>query len=79
MQSKTSRTILITGASKGLGRAAADYLAQQGHQIIGMARKLPKSPFPGEFITVDLASPEQTQSVVAKLVNLLISNSSIHS
>ncbi len=58
MNSSTSRTILVTGASKGLGRATADHLAQQGHQIIGIARSLPKKPFPGEFITTDLASPE---------------------
>jgi 3-oxoacyl-[acyl-carrier protein] reductase len=60
-------TILITGASKGLGRAAAECLAQQGHQIIGLARSLPKDPFPGEFVTVDLGNIEQTQSVLAEL------------
>lgn len=63
------RTIVITGASKGLGRATADYLAQQGHQIIGIARNLPKTPFPGEFITVDLANPEQTKSVLENLTS----------
>ncbi len=67
MNVNTPRTILITGASKGIGRAAAGYLAQQGHQIIGMARNLPSSPFPGEFIPVDLANPEQTKSVLANL------------
>lgn len=67
MNSNTPRTILITGASKGLGRATADYLAQQGYQIIGVARNLPKEPFPGEFITVDLANREQTKSVLAEL------------
>lgn len=69
MNSNTPHTILITGASKGIGRAAADYLAQQGHQIIGVARNLPKEPFPGEFITVDLANPEQTKTVLAKLTD----------
>lgn len=67
MNSNTLRTILITGASKGLGRAAADYLAQLGHQIIGIARSLPKMPFPGEFVTVDLANIKQTESVLAEL------------
>ena len=67
MNANTPRTILITGASKGIGRAAAGYLAQQGHQIIGMARNRPSSTFPGEFIPVDLANPEQTKSVLANL------------
>jgi 3-oxoacyl-[acyl-carrier protein] reductase len=69
MNSHESRTILITGASKGLGRAAADYLAQRGHQIIGVARNLPKQSFPGEFVTVDLANPEQTKLVLADLTD----------
>ena len=60
MNSNMPRTTLITGASKGIGRATADYLAQQGHQIIGVARSLPKAPFPDEFVTVDLANLEQT-------------------
>ena len=63
----TSRTILITGASKGIGRATSDYLATQGHQVIGVARSLPKEPFPGKFVTVDLADLEQTKSMLAEL------------
>jgi 3-oxoacyl-[acyl-carrier protein] reductase len=69
MNANTPHTILITGASKGIGRATAGYLAQQGHQIIGMARNLPSSPFPGEFIAVDLANSEQTKSVLATLTD----------
>ena len=69
MNSNMPRTTLITGASKVIGRATADYLAQQGHQIIGVARSLPKAPFPGEFVTVDLANLEQTESVLAELTD----------
>jgi 3-oxoacyl-[acyl-carrier protein] reductase len=67
MNANTPRTILITGASKGLGRAAADYLAQQGYQIIGIARSLPKESFPGTFVTVDVADAEQTASKLTEL------------
>jgi 3-oxoacyl-[acyl-carrier protein] reductase len=69
MNATKPRTVLITGASKGLGRATADYLAKQGHQIIGMARSLPKETFPGHFVTVDLADSKQTESILAELTD----------
>ena len=33
-----TKSIVITGASKGIGRAAADALAEQGSTVIGVAR-----------------------------------------
>ena len=32
---------LVTGASKGIGRACAERLARAGFNVIGLARKLP--------------------------------------
>lgn len=37
-----SRTILVTGASSGIGRAIARRLLAQGHQVIGVSRTLEK-------------------------------------
>jgi 3-oxoacyl-[acyl-carrier protein] reductase len=62
----TPRTVVITGASKGIGRALADRLAAEGHQVIGMARHADPT-FPGELITVDLADAGATQAVVEEL------------
>ena len=45
--------ILITGASKGIGLATARLLADQGQQIVGLARTKPND-FPGTFHTIDL-------------------------
>jgi 3-hydroxy acid dehydrogenase / malonic semialdehyde reductase len=36
--SSVSRTVLVTGASSGIGRAIAENLLQQGHFVIGCAR-----------------------------------------
>jgi NAD(P)-dependent dehydrogenase (short-subunit alcohol dehydrogenase family) len=49
------RTVLITGASRGIGLATARLLRSRGDRVIGLARHPPELPFPGEFHAVDLA------------------------
>lgn len=62
-----TRTIAITGASRGIGRAAADALASDGWTVIGIARRKP-AHFPGTFLEADLADREQTEEVARDLV-----------
>lgn len=63
-----SRRILITGASKGIGRAVADRLARSGHEVIGLARTMPND-FPGELRQVDLADRAATAETLAAIVD----------
>lgn len=58
--------IVITGASKGIGHAAAHALADTGWCVIGVARSAPRS-FPGEFIETDLADRDKTQALADDL------------
>lgn len=54
--------IVITGASKGIGRAAADALAEDGWSVIGVARSSARD-FPGEFIRADLENRDITEAL----------------
>ena len=61
-----TKSIVITGASKGIGRAAADALAEQGWTVIGVARSALQC-FPGEFISADLGDQDQTGALANEL------------
>lgn len=62
------RTFLVTGATKGIGRALSQRVAGAGHRVIGLARGV-DSGFPGELISVDLADRAATAAVLADLAS----------
>jgi 3-oxoacyl-[acyl-carrier protein] reductase len=61
-----AKFVVVTGASKGIGHAAADALVEEGWSVIGVARASPRS-FPGQFIEADLADHKQTQALADDL------------
>ncbi|QGJ71618.1 Short-chain alcohol dehydrogenase [Planctomycetales bacterium 10988] len=86
----TPRKIVITGVSRGLGRAMVEGFAQKGHQIIGCSRSMSaiealqeSLPNPHRFDCVDVsdwkAVSSWAQSVLQEgdLPDLLINNAAI--
>jgi NAD(P)-dependent dehydrogenase (short-subunit alcohol dehydrogenase family) len=63
-----SRTVLVSGASKGIGRALAHRLAKRGDHVVGMARTDDPS-FPGDLRTVDLSDREATSATLREIVS----------
>ncbi|WP_187298724.1 SDR family NAD(P)-dependent oxidoreductase [Marinobacter sp. F3R11] len=53
MNTCPNNTVLVTGVSRGIGKATANYLAGKGYHVIGVARTDP-GDFPGTFRQIDL-------------------------
>ncbi len=60
--------ILITGASKGIGLATSRMLAEQGHDVVGLARTEPDD-FPGLFRKIDLSKEAARKTLFAELAD----------
>lgn len=78
MNELTGKVALVTGGTKGTGKAIAERLAQAGAKVIITARNATDSNF--HFIAADLSKPEGTQLVIDEIkktyggVNILINN-----
>lgn len=78
----TPRSVLITGAAGGIGRASVSLFAKKGWHVIGVDRAPFGEGFPadGHFIEADIAHPEVLEQIflqtraVTKTLNALVNN-----
>jgi NAD(P)-dependent dehydrogenase (short-subunit alcohol dehydrogenase family) len=84
------KTVLITGVTRGIGRAMAEELARLGHTVLGCGRSKPlieqlrkRHPAPHDFYMVDVASDDEVKSWASLLLNshgapdLLLNNAGV--
>ena len=83
--SRTRPVALVTGASSGIGKAAALALVQAGFEVVGTSRNTSKvTPRDGVmFLDLDVASDESASTVVQQVIerfgriDVLINNAGI--
>ena len=71
MNNATNRTILITGASSGIGHAIATLLLRQGYRVIGLARDFSKSSLDSEnfvAVSIDLSRLDELAAHLETLI-----------
>jgi len=69
----SKKTVLVTGASSGIGRATAIYLAQNGYQVYGAARRLDRLQALGTYgirpIALDVSKDGSIVACIEKINN----------
>src|SRR5947207_14969074 len=64
-----SQTILVTGASSGIGQSTARLLAERGFTVFGTARKPASATLHGfPMLPLDVRSDDSVRACVAKVV-----------
>lgn len=63
------KRVLVTGASRGIGRATMRYLADAGYEVTGLARSVPADAGTREhFVQCDLMDMDATRAVLNGLL-----------
>ncbi len=62
-----TRTIVVSGSSSGIGRAIAQRLLDQGHRVIGLARRQTLRHEAFEALNVDLARLDELPGILTRL------------
>ncbi|HQV37448.1 MAG: SDR family oxidoreductase [Flavobacteriales bacterium] len=66
--SPTSKVVLVTGGSSGIGKAICTRLAAQGHTVFGTTRKVGTQPKGYRLITMDLVDDTSVKHAVNEVI-----------
>ncbi len=85
MANSSSKTVLITGAAGGIGRATVALFAEKGWRVIGVDRSPFGETFPaaGLFLQAEISDPESVESIFSQVreftesLDALVSNAAV--
>jgi NAD(P)-dependent dehydrogenase (short-subunit alcohol dehydrogenase family) len=83
MSQDEPRVVLITGASSGLGRAAAEHLASMGHRVFGASRNPAREGLAYEPVALDVTDDDSVARGVAAVqeaagrIDVLVNNAGV--
>jgi NAD(P)-dependent dehydrogenase (short-subunit alcohol dehydrogenase family) len=81
----SSKVVLITGASSGLGLSTAEHFQQKGYKVYGTSRNPEpyKNKYPFTFLSLDNSKPESIAACIAQIlgeagrIDVLINNAGV--
>jgi len=82
MAALQNKVVLVTGASSGIGRACAEFLAVRGYRVYGASRRVAESPLV-ESISMDVRDDASVRDAVAGVIaregriDILVNNAGI--
>lgn len=83
MSDFSKTTVLVTGASRGIGKALAEHYARNGAHLIAVARRRGEAAGDVQWVEADLTSPQGWDAVIATVrdlgvpLDVLINNAGI--
>lgn len=68
---KKERIILITGATSGFGKRAAEYIASKGYTVFGTGRRAPEGSIENNvhLLRMDVTDPDSVQRAVERIIS----------
>ncbi|WP_445749986.1 SDR family oxidoreductase, partial [Polaribacter sp.] len=64
----TTKIVLITGASSGIGKSIAVFLSQKGYVVYGTSRNHKNELFPFQMIALDVLKKETIDSAIQQII-----------
>lgn len=69
MRAFDGKRVLVTGGTKGAGKAIADHFVRDGAAVVITARSSPEEPMASHFIQADISTPEGTTKVIREVLD----------